>query len=247
MRTLLLTALLALSACGTSGSSSKAKTGDDTGADAAQDTTADTALDTDATDINADTAQDTTADTDAADTSADTMADTADDTTADADATDTTADTMTDTADDTTADTDATDATADTAPIPPDWIPSRCSPIEAELAAALDEAAMCDRSSQCATELNPICPYAGGCYQLYRLGKDRTAVAEVVNRFMAENCGDFVCRCAAPTPSGCYDGRCQTCPEVCPTACPADCICATDGCGCPCPPAPVRSPTAADS
>jgi hypothetical protein len=233
-----LLALATLIACGTSGGTSKA------GADATADTAADTAVDTATVDTGSgsDTTADTTADT-AADTTADTTADTAvdttiEDTTADT-AVDTTADTTVDTTVDTTledtaADT-AADTTADTTPIPEDWIPSRCSPIEAELAAAREEMAMCDRSSQCALQLNPLCPYGGGCYEFFRLDKDRSLITSVYDRFVAGNCGDFVCRCASPPPSGCIDGSCQACPDVCTTACPADCACATDGCGCPIP------------
>ena len=114
-------------------------------------------------------------------------------------------------------------------------MPSRCSPIEAELAAAREEAAMCDRSSQCATQLNTLCPYGGGCHEFYRLDKDRSLLSSIYDRFVAGNCGDFVCRCGAPPPTGCIDGSCQACPDVCPTACPADCLCATDGCGCDIP------------
>jgi hypothetical protein len=233
-----LLALATLIACGTSGGTSKA------GADATADTAADTAVDTATVDTGSgsDTTADTTADT-AADTTADTTADTAvdttiEDTTADT-AVDTTADTTVDTTVDTTledtaADT-AADTTADTTPIPEDWIPSRCSPIEAELAAAREEMALCDRSSQCALQLNPLCPYGGGCYEFFRLDKDRSLITSVYDRFVAGNCGDFVCRCASPPPSGCIDGSCQACPDVCTTACPADCACATDGCGCPIP------------
>jgi hypothetical protein len=95
--------------------------------------------------------------------------------------------------------------------------------------------ALCDRSSQCALQLNPLCPYGGGCYEFFRLDKDRSLITSVYDRFVAGNCGDFVCRCASPPPSGCIDGSCQACPDVCTTACPADCACATDGCGCPIP------------
>ena len=145
------------------------------------------------------------------------------------------ADTVTDTTADTTVEDTAADTTADSTPIPEDWIPSRCSPIEADLAAAREEMALCDRSSQCALQLNPLCPYGGGCYEFFRLDKDRSLLTSVYDRFVAGNCGDFVCRCASPPPSGCIDGSCQACPDVCTTACPADCLCATDGCGCAIP------------
>ena len=95
--------------------------------------------------------------------------------------------------------------------------------------------ALCDRSSQCALQLNPLCPYGGGCYEFFRLDKDRSLITSVYDRFVAGNCGDFVCRCGAPPPTGCIDGSCQACPDVCTTACPADCLCATDGCGCDIP------------
>jgi hypothetical protein len=95
--------------------------------------------------------------------------------------------------------------------------------------------AMCDRSSQCALQLNPLCPYGGGCYEFFRLDKDRSLITSVYDRFVAGNCGDFVCRCGSPPATGCIDGSCQACPDVCTTACPADCSCATDGCGCPIP------------
>ena len=95
--------------------------------------------------------------------------------------------------------------------------------------------ALCDRSSQCALQLNPLCPYGGGCYEFFRLDKDRSLLTSVYDRFVAGNCGDFVCRCASPPSSGCIDGSCQACPDVCTTACPADCLCATDGCGCAIP------------
>ena len=95
--------------------------------------------------------------------------------------------------------------------------------------------ALCDRSSQCALQLNPLCPYGGGCYEFFRLDKDRSLITSVYDRFVAGDCGDFVCRCGAPPPTGCIDGSCQACPDVCTTACPADCLCATDGCGCDIP------------
>jgi hypothetical protein len=227
-----LLALATLIACGTSGGTSKtgadatADTAADTDADTAADTDADTAVDTTIEDTAADTAVDTTIEDTAADTATDTTADTTADTAVDT--------SIEDTATDTAADT-AADTTADTTPIPEDWIPSRCSPIEAELAAAREEMAMCDRSSQCAIQLNPLCPYGGGCYEFFRLDKDRSLLTSVYDRFVAGNCGDFVCRCGAPPATGCIDGSCQACPDVCTTACPADCACATDGCGCPIP------------
>ena len=232
---------LALAACGTSGGAAKAAT------DAAIEDSASGSAEDTATDIVADTAVDTAVDTATVDTgsgsdttedtseTADTAADTAADTTIEDTATDTVADTATDTVADTAADTTAADTTADTTPIPEDWIPSRCSPIEAELAAAREEMALCDRSSQCALQLNPLCPYGGGCYEFFRLDKDRSLITSVYDRFVAGNCGDFVCRCGAPPPTGCIDGSCQACPDVCTTACPADCLCATDGCGCDIP------------
>jgi hypothetical protein len=238
-----LASLLALAtfiACGTSGGTSKAGTDaavEDSASGSASDTTADTAVDT-AT-VETGSGSDTTADTsETADTGVDT---TIEDTAADTTIEDTAADTATDaTIEDTTAADTATDATiedttADTTPIPEDWIPSRCSPIEAELAAAREEAALCDRSSQCAFQLNPLCPYGGGCYEFFRLDKDRSLITSVYDRFVAGNCGDFVCRCASPPASGCIDGSCQACPDLCTTACPADCLCATDGCGCDIP------------
>lgn len=236
-----LLALGTLLACGTSGGTTKAATdaaiedsasgsAEDTATDTVADTAADTAVDTATVDTGS--GSDTTADTSE---TADTAADTAADTTIEDTATDTAADTAADTAvEDTAADT-AADTTADTTPIPEDWIPSRCSPIEAELAAAREEMALCDRSSQCALQLNPLCPYGGGCYEFFRLDKDRSLITSVYDRFVAGNCGDFVCRCASPPPSGCIDGSCQACPDVCTTACPADCLCATDGCGCDIP------------
>ena len=228
-----LLALATLLACGTSGGAAKAATdaaiedsasgsAEDTATDTVADTAADTAVDTATEDTGS--GSDTAADTsETADTAADTAADT------------TIEDTATDTLSDTAADTTAADTTADTTPIPEDWIPSRCSPIEAELAAAREEMALCDRSSQCALQLNPLCPYGGGCYEFFRLDKDRSLITSVYDRFVAGNCGDFVCRCGAPPPSGCIDGSCQACPDVCTTACPADCLCATDGCGCDIP------------
>jgi hypothetical protein len=232
---------LALAACGTSGGTTKAAT-DATIEDSANGSAEETATDTVA-DTAADTAVDTAVDTatedtgSGSDTAADTSetADTAADTAADTTIEDTAADTVADTVADTAADTTAADTTADTTPIPEDWIPSRCSPIEAELAAAREEMALCDRSSQCALQLNPLCPYGGGCYEFFRLDKDRSLLTSVYDRFVAGNCGDFVCRCASPPPSGCIDGSCQACPDVCTTACPADCLCATDGCGCDIP------------
>lgn len=232
-----LLALATLFACGTSGGTAKAGTdatiedsasgsADDTTADTVADTAADTALDTATVDTGS--GSDTTADTSE---TADTAADTAADTTIEDTATDTAADTVADTA----ADSTVEDTTADSTPIPEDWIPSRCSPIEAELAAAREEMALCDRSSQCALQLNPLCPYGGGCYEFFRLDKDRSLLTSVYDRFVAGNCGDFVCRCASPPSSGCIDGSCQACPDVCTTACPADCLCATDGCGCAIP------------
>ena len=236
-----LLALATLLACGTSGGTTKAAA-DATIEDSANGSAEDTATDTVA-DPAADTAVDTaTEDTGSgSDTAADTSetADTAADTAADTTIEDTAADTVADTAADTTADTTvedtAADTTADSTPIPEDWIPSRCSPIEAELAAAREEMALCDRSSQCALQLNPLCPYGGGCYEFFRLDKDRSLLTSVYDRFVAGNCGDFVCRCGAPPPTGCIDGSCQACPDVCTTACPADCLCATDGCGCDIP------------
>ena len=236
-----LLALATLLACGTSGGAAKAAT------DAAIEDSASGSAEDTATDIVADTAVDTAVDTATVDTgsgsdttedtseTADTAADTAADTTIEDTATDTVADTATDTVADTAADTTAADTAADSTPIPEDWIPSRCSPIEAELAAAREEMALCDRSSQCALQLNPLCPYGGGCYEFFRLDKDRSLLTSVYDRFVAGNCGDFVCRCASPPPSGCIDGSCQACPDVCTTACPADCLCATDGCGCDIP------------
>jgi hypothetical protein len=236
-----LLALATLLACGTSGGAAKAAT------DAAIEDSASGSAEDTATDIVADTAVDTAVDTATVDTgsgsdttedtseTADTAADTAADTTIEDTATDTVADTATDTVADTAADTTAADTTADTTPIPEDWIPSRCSPIEAELAAAREEMALCDRSSQCALQLNPLCPYGGGCYEFFRLDKDRSLITSVYDRFVAGNCGDFVCRCGAPPPTGSIDGSCQACPDVCTTACPADCLCATDGCGCDIP------------
>jgi hypothetical protein len=236
-----LLALATLLACGTSGGAAKAAT------DAAIEDSASGSAEDTATDIVADTAVDTAVDTATVDTgsgsdttedtseTADTAADTAADTTIEDTATDTVADTATDTVADTAADTTAADTAADSTPIPEDWIPSRCSPIEAELAAAREEMALCDRSSQCALQLNPLCPYGGGCYEFFRLDKDRSLITSVYDRFVAGNCGDFVCRCASPPPSGCIDGSCQACPDVCTTACPADCLCATDGCGCDIP------------
>ena len=236
-----LLALATLLACGTSGGTTKAAA-DATIEDSANGSAEDTATDTVA-DPAADTAVDTaTEDTGsgsdtAADTSetADTAADTAADTTIEDTATDTLSDTAADTTADTTVEDTAADTTADTTPIPEDWIPSRCSPIEAELAAAREEMALCDRSSQCALQLNPLCPYGGGCYEFFRLDKDRSLITSVYDRFVAGDCGDFVCRCASPPPTGCIDGSCQACPDVCTTACPADCLCATDGCGCDIP------------
>ena len=232
-----LLALATLLACGTSGGTTKAAT-DATIEDSANGSAEDTATDTVA-DTAADTAVDTaTEDTGSgSDTAADTSetADTAADTAADTTIEDTATDTLSDTAADTTADTTVEDTAADTTPIPEDWIPSRCSPIEAELAAAREEMALCDRSSQCALQLNPLCPYGGGCYEFFRLDKDRSLITSVYDRFVAGNCGDFVCRCGAPPPTGCIDGSCQACPDVCTTACPADCLCATDGCGCDIP------------
>ena len=228
-----LLALATLLACGTSGGTTKAATdatiedsasgsADDTATDTVADTAADTAVDTATVDTGS--GSDTTEDTsETADTAADTAADT------------TIEDTATDTVADTAADTTAADTAADSTPIPEDWIPSRCSPIEAELAAAREEMALCDRSSQCALQLNPLCPYGGGCYEFFRLDKDRSLITSVYDRFVAGNCGDFVCRCGAPPPTGCIDGSCQACPDVCTTACPADCLCATDGCGCDIP------------
>lgn len=232
-----LLALATFIACGTSGGTAKAGTdatiedsasgsADDTTADTVADTAADTALDTATVDTGS--GSDTTADTSE---TADTAADTAADTNIEDTATDTAADTVADTA----ADSTVEDTTADSTPIPEDWIPSRCSPIEAELAAAREEMALCDRSSQCALQLNPLCPYGGGCYEFFRLDKDRSLLTSVYDRFVAGNCGDFVCRCASPPSSGCIDGSCQACPDVCTTACPADCLCATDGCGCAIP------------
>ncbi len=223
-----LLALATFIACGTSGGTAKAGTDaaiEDTATDTVADTAADTAVDTATVDTGS--GSDTTADTSE---TADTAADTAADTTIEDTATDTATDTTADTAADTAADT-----TADSTPIPEDWIPSRCSPIEAELAAAREEMALCDRSSQCALQLNPLCPYGGGCYEFFRLDKDRSLITSVYDRFVAGNCGDFVCRCASPPPSGCIDGSCQACTDVCTTACPADCLCATDGCGCAIP------------
>lgn len=237
-----LLALATLLACGTSGGTARAGTdadSEDSSNGSAQDTTADTIADTTITDTGP--ASDTTvADTTTVDTGSgsDTTADTAADTAVEDTAADTIADTDTDTNADTIADTlvdDTTDTTADTTPIPEDWIPSRCSPIEAELAAAREEMAMCDRSSQCATQLNPLCPYGGGCYEFFRLDKDRSLITSVYDRFVAGSCGDFVCRCASPPSSGCIDGSCRACPDICPTVCPADCLCATDGCGCAIP------------
>ena len=236
-----LLALATLLACGTSGGAAKADT------DAAIEDSASGSAEDTATDIVADTAVDTAVDTATVDTgsgsdttedtseTADTAADTAADTTIEDTATDTVADTAADTTADTTVEDTAADTTADTTPIPEDWIPSRCSPIEAELAAAREEMALCDRSSQCALQLNPLCPYGGGCYEFFRLDKDRSLITSVYDRFVAGDCGDFVCRCGAPPPTGCIDGSCQACPDVCTTACPADCLCATDGCGCDIP------------
>ena len=232
-----LLALATLLACGTSGGAAKAATdaavedstngsAEDTATDTVADTAADTAVDTATEDTGS--GSDTTEDTSE---TADTAADTAADTTIE----DTATDTVADTAADTTADTTVEDTAADSTPIPEDWIPSRCSPIEAELAAAREEMALCDRSSQCALQLNPLCPYGGGCYEFFRLDKDRSLITSVYDRFVAGNCGDFVCRCGAPPPTGCIDGSCQACPDVCTTACPADCLCATDGCGCDIP------------
>ena len=236
-----LLALATLLACGTSGGAAKAATdatiedsangsAEDTATDTVADTAADTAVDTATEDTGS--GSDTAADTSE---TADTAADTAADTTIEDTATDTLSDTAADTTADTTVEDTAADTTADTTPIPEDWIPSRCSPIEAELAAAREEMALCDRSSQCALQLNPLCPYGGGCYEFFRLDKDRSLLTSVYDRFVAGNCGDFVCRCGAPPPSGCIDGSCQACPDVCTTACPADCLCATDGCGCDIP------------
>lgn len=246
MKTLLLPLALALAACGTSSGNTTADTdaaiedsangsaedtATDTVADTAPDTAPDTAVDTATVDTGS--GSDTTADTSE---TADTAADTAADTTIEDTAADTTVeDTAADTTADTTVEDTAADTTADTAPIPEDWIPSRCSPIEAELAAAREEMALCDRSSQCALQLNPLCPYGGGCYEFFRLDKDRSLLTSVYDRFVAGDCGDFVCRCASPPSSGCIDGSCQACPDVCTTACPADCLCATDGCGCDIP------------
>ena len=236
-----LLALATLLACGTSGGTTKAATdatiedsangsAEDTATDTVADTAADTAVDTATVDTGS--GSDTAADTSE---TADTAADTAADTTIEDTATDTVADTAADTTADTTVEDTAADTTADTTPIPEDWIPSRCSPIEAELAAAREEMALCDRSSQCALQLNPLCPYGGGCYEFFRLDKDRSLITSVYDRFVAGDCGDFVCRCGAPPPTGCIDGSCQACPDVCTTACPADCLCATDGCGCDIP------------
>lgn len=229
MRSLLLSLCLAFAACGTSGGSAKSGTASTT------DTSLDTALDASTQDTGSgasgedtgtapDTAPDTVADSGSGDDVGipDTTEDVADTTVEDA------------AADTAVADTSA-DATADATAIPEDWVPSRCSPIEAELAAAREEAAVCDRSSQCATQLNTLCPYGGGCHEFYRLGKDRSLLTSIYDRFVSENCGDFVCRCGPPPPTGCIDGSCQVCPEFCPTACAADCACATDGCGCPIP------------
>ena len=223
-----LLALATLLACGTSGGTTKAGTDaaiEDSANGSAQDTTADTVAET-TTDTGS--GSDTTADTSEG-------TDTAPDTAADTTLEDTAADTVADTAADTTVEDTTADTAADTTPIPEDWIPSRCSPIEADLAAAREEMALCDRSSQCATQLNPLCPYGGGCYEFFRLDKDRALLTSVYDRFVAGDCGDFVCRCASPPPSGCIDGSCQACPDVCTTACPADCLCATDGCGCDIP------------
>ena len=228
-----LLALATLLACGTSGGAAKAAT------DAAIEDSASGSAEDTATDIVADTAVDTAVDTATVDTGSgsDTTEDTSEtaDTAADTAADTTIEDTATDTVADTAADTTAADTAADSTPIPEDWIPSRCSPIEAELAAAREEMALCDRSSQCALQLNPLCPYGGGCYEFFRLDKDRSLITSVYDRFVAGNCGDFVCRCGAPPPTGCIDGSCQACPDVCTTACPADCLCATDGCGCDIP------------
>ena len=228
-----LLALATLLACGTSGGAAKAAT------DAAIEDSASGSAEDTATDIVADTAVDTAVDTATVDTGSgsDTTEDTSEtaDTAADTAADTTIEDTATDTVADTAADTTAADTAADSTPIPEDWIPSRCSPIEAELAAAREEMALCDRSSQCALQLNPLCPYGGGCYEFFRLDKDRSLITSVYDRFVAGNCGDFVCRCASPPPTGCIDGSCQACPDVCTTACPADCLCATDGCGCDIP------------
>lgn len=236
-----LLALATLLACGTSGGAAKAATdaaiedstsgsAEDTATDTVADTAADTAVDTATVDTGS--GSDTTADTSE---TADTAADTAADTTIEDTAADTVADTVADTAADSTVEDTTADTAADSTPIPEDWIPSRCSPIEAELAAAREEMALCDRSSQCALQLNPLCPYGGGCYEFFRLDKDRSILTSIYDRFVAGDCGDFVCRCASPPPSGCIDGSCQACPDVCTTACPADCLCATDGCGCDIP------------
>ena len=236
-----LLALATFIACGTSGGTAKAGTdatiedstngsAEDTATDTVADTAADTAVDTATEDTGS--GSDTAADTSE---TADTAADTAADTTIEDTATDTLSDTAADTTADTTVEDTAADTTADTTPIPEDWIPSRCSPIEAELAAAREEMALCDRSSQCALQLNPLCPYGGGCYEFFRLDKDRSLLTSVYDRFVAGDCGDFVCRCGAPPLSGCIDGSCQACPDVCTSACPADCLCATDGCGCDIP------------
>ena len=236
-----LLALATLLACGTSGGTTQAGTDaaiEDSANGSAQDTTADTVAETTTdTGSGSDTTADTSEGTDTApDTAADTtLEDTAADTAADTTLEDTAADTVADTAADTTVEDTTADTAADTTPIPEDWIPSRCSPIEADLAAAREEMALCDRSSQCATQLNPLCPYGGGCYEFFRLDKDRSLLTSVYDRFVAGDCGDFVCRCASPPPSGCIDGSCQACPDVCTTACPADCLCATDGCGCDIP------------
>lgn len=232
-----LLALATLFACSSSGGTAKTGTDaaiEDSASGSAEDTNADTVADTAADTATVDTGSgsDTTADTSE---TADTAADIAADTTIEDTAADTVADTVADTAEDTTVEDTAEDTTADTTPIPEDWIPSRCSPIEAELAAAREEMALCDRSSQCALQLNPLCPYGGGCFEFFRLDKDRSILTSIYDRFVSGDCGDFVCRCASPPSSGCIDGSCQACPDVCTSACPADCLCATDGCGCDIP------------
>jgi hypothetical protein len=238
----LLSAVPLLAACRSGEPASDATGAADTVADegsAEADTSVlpDTATDTADDTVSVDTAPADTGglDTDPADTGVEDTAppDTGPDTGDDAEP-DTATDTEPDTEPDTGADTEPADAGSDVT-IPPDWIPSDCPDRELQVLEARDVASQCDRSSQCSTRLSPICPYAGGCHDFVTLDKNLTQLEAAYEGFVADECGDFVCRCAAPPQFGCYSGHCQACPDTCPTPCALDCACIQDACGCDLP------------
>jgi hypothetical protein len=113
-----------------------------------------------------------------------------------------------------------------------------CNPLREAVSGARTTAGTCERSSQCTSRPNDICP-EGGCHTFITTTADLSDLDAAEAAYAAECGDDVVCDCGdAPDVLSCTGGQCGECPSApggCDYTCDLGCTCLVDACGCDVP------------